>query len=121
MTTEKAEQWCAWAAAYVDMEINKSPNSRYISLLQEVRTLLRKCIGQDPGLAIKNINNSSPGYYQPEPEPTTPCTILHGAPYEAGPAAVAVDADPSIIFDYTNNVEDVISLDYNEDDLMGPG
>ena len=121
VTVEKAEQWRAWAAAYVDMEIDESPNSRYTSLLQEARALSHEHIRQDPSLVLKNVNKSSPGYYQPEHEPMTPRAMLHGAPHEAGPSAIAVDADPAVLFDYTDDVEDAISLDYNEDDLMGPG
>jgi hypothetical protein len=120
MTAEKAEQWRAWAAAYVDMEINESPNSRYSSLLQEARALSCERIRQDPSLVLKNVNNLSPGYYQLELEPTPPRAMLHGAPHEAGPSAIAIDGDPSVLFDYTDDIEEVISLNYNEDDRMGP-
>lgn len=64
-TAEQAEQWRAWATAYVDMEIKAVPNSSHATQLREAQAQAHECIDQDHTLILQNVSRFSPGYYTP--------------------------------------------------------
>jgi hypothetical protein len=64
-TAEQAEQWRAWATAYVDMELEAYPNSSHATQLREAQARAHECVDQDHTLVLQNVSQSSPGYYYP--------------------------------------------------------
>jgi hypothetical protein len=64
-TTVAAEQWQAWAAAYVEMELEMHPNSSHATQLREVQAQAHECIDQDHTPVLQNVSESSPGYHTP--------------------------------------------------------
>ena len=65
MTAEQAEQWRAWATAYINMELKTHPNLSHAMQLQEAQAQANECIDQDHTLVLQNISQSSPRYYYP--------------------------------------------------------
>lgn len=68
VTTAEAEQWRPWAAAYIDMELEKHPDSDATPMLKEARESARDRITKDPKWVLTSVHPSAPGYYNPERE-----------------------------------------------------
>ena len=127
-TAEDAERWRAWAAVYIDMDLDEHPNSSHAPFLQEAKTKARKCIKHNPNLVLRRIPHNSPGYYNPEA--THSRTVHNSRPtahqpeksiIEAGPSAVILDDNPHTVANQpkTSTTEagpSAITLQFGPDD-----
>jgi hypothetical protein len=136
VTTTEAEEWQAWATAYVDMELNECPNSAYAPQLRQVRDQVRACINSDPSWVLR-VHVSCLGHYnpaapppQPQPPSNTASITHHATPHiqaaadntEAGPSSITHDGDARVPLS-DGELEDSVSLGYDdedEDSQMGP-
>ena len=94
VTTNEAESWRPWAAAYTAMEIIDDPsNSHHTESLRWARQRAHELINGDHKWFIKNIPSSSPGYYRPTSEVSrTQCIAPRTA---EGSSSSDVDAHPA--------------------------
>jgi hypothetical protein len=133
VTTDEAEAWRAWAAAYVDMELEDRPTSAHAPQLRRAKEQSHVRIKADPAWVLAGLHVSTPGFYDPARENTRPqrsmrSTTQHAsaapASHEAGPSSVTLDGDSRMRHPDDAQEEDVVSLGYedneNEDDGMGP-
>jgi hypothetical protein len=131
VTTNDAESWRAWAAAYVDMELEERPASAWAPQLQQAKEQAHARINADPTWVLTRIHETSPGYYNPARENArtqrnTRNTTQHAAPTrtEVGPSSVTLDGDTRMAHADDAQEEDVVHLGYedseDEDDGMGP-
>jgi len=134
VTTDEAESWRAWAAAYIDMELEERPTSTHAQLLQQAREQARARINNDPNWVLTRVHITSPGYYNPATENSraqrntrraterAPATFANA---EAGPSSVPLDGESHMHHADDAQEEEVVRLGYgddqNEDDRMGPG
>ncbi|KAI0281507.1 hypothetical protein BC826DRAFT_1111367 [Russula brevipes] len=109
VTATEAESWRSWAAAYIAMEIEERPHSKYAADLTRARDAAHAIIDNNSKWVISNVHPDSPGYYNPasdrsQTEPLASTTQL-----------------PEDTFEMDAVSEDVHLYDMDEDsEAMGP-
>jgi len=96
VTTNEAESWRPWAAAYTAMEIIDNPSSSHTEGLRWARQRAHELINGDNKWFTKNIPSSLPGYYRPTLE--VPCAqyIAPRTTHQSeGSSSSDVDAHPA--------------------------
>ncbi|KAI0287759.1 hypothetical protein BC826DRAFT_1188804 [Russula brevipes] len=101
----EADLWRAWAAAYVEMELEERPGGARVEELRRARNSAHAHIDGDPGRwALRNVDAKAPGNYNPavgvgkarRARRAEQALLLVGAAEaaEAGPSSVASAAQP---------------------------
>ncbi|KAI0280739.1 hypothetical protein BC826DRAFT_975106 [Russula brevipes] len=65
VTAEEAETWRPWAMAYIAMELEKRPHSKYAANLTRARDAAHAIIDNDPKWVITDVHPESVGNYNP--------------------------------------------------------
>jgi hypothetical protein len=110
---DEAELWRPWATAYIEMEINKRPNSNHAPFLMHALDLTRQRIEEDPTLAFEQpqkIQRPHPTSGEQKPDELSPSPIITPADSAEPNTSSVLDEAP-----------DYISLWDDEDTRMGPG
>jgi len=127
VTTDEAEQWQQWAAAYIDMELEEHPQSDHAPTLRRAKEQTRGRIRNNPDRVVTRVHPSSPGYYNPNAH------MGHAAQQAEESASINAEAGPSTIApaedaqvpDHPDAIEEEVSIgfgdDQDEDMAMGPG
>ncbi|KAI0282247.1 hypothetical protein BC826DRAFT_974284 [Russula brevipes] len=68
VTAEEAETWRPWAMAYIAMELEKRPHSKYAANLTHARDAAHAIIDNDPKWVITDVHPKSMGNYNPQPQ-----------------------------------------------------
>jgi hypothetical protein len=144
VTSEEAEKWRPWAAAYVEMELEARPDAGYAQALRHAKDLARARITNNPALVLTRINPNSPGHWTPEGNQPQIEAQQETQQPEAGPSSITADppsAPTELSVTTRENLEDGDSHmpyapsgaageeepspgygdDLDEDTRMGPG
>jgi hypothetical protein len=121
VTIFEAEEWCAWAATYVDMIIEEQPNEYYIPEIRQVRQMAIMCITQDPLLVLRTLHLAASGNYCLRPVKTS---VLLGTCVNTAAAPIDAEAGLSMMDENCNNMPNShpdatpIIHDVNDDDQV---
>jgi hypothetical protein len=136
VTEDEAESLRPWAAAFIEMDLEKHPHSRHANDLRAARQQARTLIDADQALVLRNITADAPGYYNPRLEQNRAARSARrtrhgeenatdnaaaGPSSVAGPSSATLDRDaPMSAMD--DNASDIVHLDYEseQDERMGP-
>jgi hypothetical protein len=91
VTTDEAEKWQPWAAAYIDIELHEQTDNTIAESLRQARQRAREQINSDSKWVFKNLPPECPGHYKLAS--TTP-HMSHVAQPEASSSTNA-DVEPS--------------------------
>jgi hypothetical protein len=126
VTTAEAEQWRAWATAYLEMDLERSPNGPRAELLRNAKQRARAIIDGNPQWILKNVHTNVPGNYNPGLERAR-AGRAQLPQAEAGSSSITV-ADPSTAAPAYTHPDDAGGTDTHlgygdvegEDTSMGP-
>jgi hypothetical protein len=131
ITTAEAEQWRAWATAYVEMELEREPDGNYAPLLKKARGMAIERVSKNPKWVIRTVSPMAPGNYNPTNEYTR--VSHHESPSDDADAPTTTAAAPSpdhrddsLSSDtHSDSAEEEIRSHYDieqdDDSRMGPG
>ena len=128
----EAERLRAWAAAFVEMDLEKHPHSRCANDLRAAVQRARGLIDGDHALVLQTVPAGVPGYYNPRLEQNRAARAARrtqraeeraSGDAVAGPSSATLDRDaPMRAAD--DHASDTVQLDYeseqDEDEQMGP-
>lgn len=132
VTSDEAEQWRPWAAAFIEMELEGRPNGRHAQMLRQARDSARACIDSDPKWVFKNIHADAPGNYNPALEQSRAMRSMarqaeagSSSNAEAGPSSAAGDGEVHIRPAHSDAADDCdVHLDHegeqNDELRMAP-
>jgi hypothetical protein len=128
----EAERLRAWAAAFVEMDLEKHPHSRCANDLRAAVQRAHGLIDGDHALVLQTVPAGVPGYYNPRLEQNRAARAARrtqraeeraSGDAVAGPSSATLDRDaPMRAAD--DHASDTVQLDYeseqDEDEQMGP-